>query len=33
VLDEITIRTGYEVSSFPLVEDYHIDLGFDLRWN
>lgn len=33
VLDEITIRTGYEVLSFPLVEDYHIDLGFDLRWN
>lgn len=33
VLDEISIRTGYEVLSFPLVEDYHIDLGFDLRWN
>ncbi|MCR4301900.1 MAG: hypothetical protein NUV51_09845, partial [Sulfuricaulis sp.] len=33
VLDEITLRTGYEVLSFPLVEDYHIDLGFDLRWN
>ncbi|MCR4346686.1 MAG: Lrp/AsnC family transcriptional regulator [Sulfuricaulis sp.] len=33
VLDEITIRSGYEVLSFPLVEDYHIDLGFDLRWN
>ncbi|GAB4508445.1 MAG: AsnC family transcriptional regulator [Sulfuricaulis sp.] len=31
VLDEITLRTGYEVLSFPLVEDYHIDLGFDLR--
>jgi DNA-binding Lrp family transcriptional regulator len=31
VLAEITIRTGYEVLSFPLVEDYHIDLGFDLR--
>jgi len=33
VLDEITIRTGYEVLSFPLVEDYHIDLGFEMRWN
>ena len=33
VLDEIAGRTGYEVLSFPLVEDYHIDLGFDLRWN
>ncbi|MBI3570783.1 MAG: Lrp/AsnC family transcriptional regulator [Gammaproteobacteria bacterium] len=33
VLDEIAARTGCEVLSFPLVEDYHIDLGFDLRWN
>ena len=33
VLDEISLHTGYEVLSFPLVEDYHIDLGFDLRWN
>ena len=32
VLDEIAVHTGYEVLSFPLVEDYHIDLGFDLRW-
>jgi len=31
VLDEIAARTGHEVLSFPLVEDYHIDLGFDLR--
>ncbi len=31
VLDEIAVRTGHEVLSFPLVEDYHIDLGFDLR--
>ena len=30
-LDEIAARTGYEVLSFPLVEDYHIDLGFELR--
>lgn len=33
VLDEISVRTGYEVLSFPLEEDYHIDLGFDLQWN
>ena len=33
VLDEIAERSGCEVLSFPLVEDYHIDLGFDLRWN
>ena len=31
VLDEIAARCGYEVLSFPLVEDYHIDLGFELR--
>lgn len=30
VLNDIAARTGYEVLSFPLVEDYHIDLGFDL---
>ncbi len=32
VLDDIAGRSGYEVLSFPLIEDYHIDLGFDLRW-
>jgi len=32
VLAEISARTGYEVLSFPLLEDYHIDLGFELRW-
>ncbi|HYA38493.1 MAG TPA: Lrp/AsnC family transcriptional regulator [Candidatus Methylomirabilis sp.] len=31
VLDDIAARSGYEVLSFPLVEDYHIDLGFDLK--
>ncbi len=31
VLDEIAARSGYEVLSFPLVEDYHIDLGFELK--
>jgi DNA-binding Lrp family transcriptional regulator len=32
VLDEIAARSGCEVLSFPLIEDYHIDLGFELRW-
>jgi len=31
VLDDIAGRSGYEVLRFPLIEDYHIDLGFDLR--
>jgi siroheme decarboxylase len=31
VLAGIAARSGIEVLSFPLVEDYHIDLGFDLR--
>jgi len=31
LLDEIAARSGYEVLSFPLVEDYHIDLGFEMR--
>ncbi len=31
VLDDIAERSGYEVLSFPLIEDYHIDLGFELR--
>jgi len=30
VLDDIASQSGYEVLSFPLLEDYHIDLGFDL---
>jgi len=32
VLDDIGARSGIEVLAFPLLEDYHIDLGFDLRW-
>lgn len=31
VLDDISARSGIEVLSFPLVEDYHIDLGFELK--
>jgi len=33
VLDEISTRSGYAVLPFPLLEDYHIDLGFDLKWD
>ncbi len=32
VLAEISRCSGYQVLSFPLIEDYHIDLGFELRW-
>jgi len=30
VLSEINCHTGYEVLNLPLLEDFHIDLGFDL---
>lgn len=30
VLDEIEAETGYGVMSLPLLEEFHIDLGFDL---
>lgn len=33
VLDEISARTGIQVLDLPLVEDFHIDLGFDIRWS
>jgi len=32
VLDDIASESGYEVLPFPLLEDYHIDLGFELKW-
>jgi len=31
VLDDIAARCGHDVLSFPLLEDYHIDLGFELK--
>ena len=31
VLDELHAETGIEVLDLPMVEAYHIDLGFDLR--
>jgi DNA-binding Lrp family transcriptional regulator len=33
VLDDIAARTGIEVLRLPLTEDYHIDLGFNLKWS
>lgn len=32
VLDDIEYRSGYPVMYLPMLEDYHIDLGFDLQW-
>jgi DNA-binding Lrp family transcriptional regulator len=33
VLSEIAQRSGFSVLSLPLLDDYHIDLGFDLQWD
>lgn len=33
VLDDIEERSGLRVLDLPLEAEYHIDLGFDLRWN
>lgn len=33
VLAEIEERTGLEALDLPLVEAFHIDLGFPLRWS
>lgn len=32
VLDDIETRTGLTVQRLPMIEDYHIDLGFKLKW-
>ena len=32
VLREIEAGTGYPVMDLPMLDDYFIDLGFDLRW-
>lgn len=32
VLDDIEERTGFTVHRLPMIEDYHIDLGFTLQW-
>ena len=31
-LSEIGKRSGYKVMNLPLLEDFYIDLGFELRW-
>lgn len=33
VLREIEMRSGIKVLYLPLLEDYHIDLGFELKWS
>ncbi len=33
VLDEIEARTAIPVLRLPILDDYHIDLGFDLAWH
>ncbi len=32
VLDDIEQRSGHPVLRLPMLADYHIDLGFELRW-
>jgi len=33
VLDDIEEQTGYPIMYLPMIEDFHIDLGFDLDFN
>jgi len=32
LFDEIEARTNLRVLRLPMIEDYHIDLGFKLKW-
>ncbi len=32
VLEQIEKMTGIKVLNLPMLEDYHLDLGFDLQW-
>lgn len=32
VLQDIEIQCGYPVMDLPMLEDFFIDLGFDLKW-
>ncbi len=32
VLHEIYVKTGIKIMSLPMIEDYHLDLGFPIRW-
>lgn len=31
-LEQIEKMTGVKVLNLPMLEDYHLDLGFDLKW-
>ena len=33
IIIEIEQRTGLKVLQLPMLEDYHIDLGFELQWH
>lgn len=33
ILRQIEMDTGYECLSLPMLESFHIDLGFDLNWS
>ena len=33
ILDDIEQKSGYQLLRLPLIDDYHIDLGFDLQCN
>lgn len=33
VIEDIAGRTDIAVMSLPMLEDYHLDLGFPLQWN
>jgi len=33
VISEIEDMTGIKVLNLPMLDDYHLDLGFDLKWN
>lgn len=33
VLQDLEQQTGFPILNLPLVQDYHIDLGFELQWN
>lgn len=32
VIENIEQQCGYVVMSLPMLEDFHIDLGFDIKW-
>ncbi len=32
VIDSISFETGYQIMSLPMLEDYFIDLGFNIQW-